>query len=136
MSKQVLDAKCPGCGTEISVNVEIPEAKETVRVVTEEDLTRVNRLNADLAESQRTVEALRDEVERWQSGENHLTAGDMLTMLQACPNCKPTLDAFLKKQRQEAVAGLTVDQVKGIAKSQKWWPPPPIELPAAHPRKA
>lgn len=134
MSKQVLDAKCPGCGEDISVNVEIPEAKETVRVVTEEDLTRVNQLNADLAESQRSVEALRDELQRWQKGENHLSARDMLNMLESCPNCRPTLEAVVNDWQRQAVASLSPSQVKEIARRQKWWPPPPIELPSAPPR--
>ena len=119
MSKQVLDAKCPGCGKEVSVNVDIPDAKETVRIVTQEDTARVDELTGDLADSRRTIEALRAEVQRWQSGENHLAAHDMLAMLETCPNCR---------QRQ-AIAGLSPDEVKSIARVQKWWPPPPIELP-------
>jgi hypothetical protein len=128
MSKQVLDARCPGCGEELSVNVEIPEAKEIVRVVTQEDSTKVNRLSTDLAESQRTVEALRDEAHRWQTGENHLRAASMLHLLTSCPNCKATLDAFVDQIRQDTVSSLSVDQVKEIARAQRWWPPPPLEL--------
>jgi len=128
MSRRVLDAKCPGCGEEISVNVEVPEAKEIVRVVTQEDSTKVNKLSTDLAESRRDVEALRDEAHRWQTGENHLRAADMLNLLTSCPNCKPTLDAFVDQIRQETVSSLSVNQVKEIARAQRWWPPPPIEL--------
>jgi hypothetical protein len=114
MSKQVLDARCPGCGEEISVNVEIPEAKEVIRVVTQEDSTKVNRL--------------RDEAHRWQTGENHLRAANMLNLLTSCPNCKATLDAFVDQIRQDTLSSLSVNQVKEIARAQRWWPPPPLEL--------
>ena len=129
MSKQVLDAKCPGCGKEVSVNVDIPDAKETVRIVTQEDTTRVDELTGDLADSRRTIEALRAEVQRWQSGENHLAAHDMLAMLETCPNCRPTLEAFVDGRQKQAIARLSPEEVKSIARVQKWWPPPPIELP-------
>ena len=129
MSKQVLDAKCPGCGKEVSVNVDIPDAKETVRIVTQQDTARVDELTGDLADSRRTIEALRAEVQRWQSGENHLAAHDMLAMLETCPNCRPTLEAFVDGRERQAIAGLSPDEVKAIARAQKWWPPPPIELP-------
>lgn len=129
MSKQVLDAKCPGCGKEVSVNVDIPDARETVRIVTQEDTARVDELTGDLADSRRTIEALRAEVQRWQSGENHLAAHDMLAMLETCPNCRPTLEAFVDGRQRQAIAGLSPDEVKSIARAQKWWPPPPIELP-------
>lgn len=129
MSKQVLEAKCPGCGKDVSVNVEIPDAKETVRIVSQEDTARVDQFMGELADSQQMVEALRAEVQRWQTGENHLAAHDMLAMLETCPNCRPTLEAFVDGRQRQAVARLSPEEVKAIARTQKWWPPPPIELP-------
>lgn len=132
MSTTKLEAKCPGCGHEVTVNADLPDAK----VVVQEDTAKLNALSRDLAESRQSLDALRGEVQRWQSGENHLTADDMLNMLQSCPNCRPTLEAFVAEQQKRAVAGLLPEQVKEIARAQKWWPPPPIELVPGLSRKA
>ena len=136
MSKQVLESKCPGCGENISVNVDVPDPTQTIKLVPQEvvrevikeDTAKVSKLTEDLDKAHQTLEALQWEVQKWQNGENHLTAADMLDLLTSCPNCKPTLDAFLGEVKKQAVEALTPDQVKHIAKAQKWWPPPPIEL--------
>ncbi len=132
MSTKKLEAKCPGCGHDVAVNVDLPDAK----VVVQEDTAKVSALTHELAESRQSLDALRGDVQRWQSGENHLTAEDMLNMLQSCPNCRPTLESFVSEQQKRAVAGLLPEQVKEIARAQKWWPPPPIELVPGLSRKA
>jgi len=133
MSLRNVETSCPGCQSKVNFDVVVPDPHVSVQLV--EDNTKIDRLTADLTESQqsleqsqRAAEALRGDLQRWQSGENHLSAQDMLNMLQGCPNCRPTLDAFIGEIRDKSLASLTVDQVKEIAKAQKWWPPPPIEI--------
>jgi hypothetical protein len=136
MSTKVVQTKCPapGCGKDISVNVEVPDA--IVKEVVREDTAKVNELSHQVIESKGALEALQGDLAKWQSGEFHLTPADMLTMLQTCPNCKPTMETFVKEQRDKSVSGLTVDQVKDLAKAHKFWPPPPIELLPGVGRKA
>ena len=133
MSLRNVETSCPGCQSKVNFDVVVPDPQISVQLV--EDNTKVDRLTAGLTESQQSLEqsqqsldALRGDLQRWQSGESHLTAQDMLNMLQSCPNCRPTLDAFVAEVRNKAVSSLTPDQVKEIAKAQKWWPPPPIEI--------
>ncbi len=131
MSLRKIDTYCPDCKKPYPVEVEVtdPPPREIVRLMPQDDSAALIKLSTDLAESQQTVEALRAEVQRWQSGENHLAAHDMLAMLETCPNCRPTLEAFVDSRRRQAIARLSPDEVKAIARVQKWWPPPPIELP-------
>lgn len=133
-----VEASCPGCQAKVDFDVELPDPR--IQVV--EDGSTIDTLATDLAEShrslqesQQSVEALRGDLQRWQNGENHLQAADMLEMLQACPNCRPALDAFVGQVRQQTLASLTPEQVKRIAKLQKWWPPPPIEIVTALSRR-
>ena len=130
MSLRNIDAYCPDCKKSHPVEVEVsePPPREIIRLVPQDDSARVNKLTENLGESEQTVEALRGEVQRWQTGENHLTAQDMLNMLQTCPNCRPTLEAFVREKQSKAIASLLPDQVKELARAQKWWPPPPIEI--------
>lgn len=138
MSFRNIDAYCPTCQKTHPVQVDVgePQVKEVVHEVVKEDTAKVNDLTHQVTESQGTIDALQGDLRKWQSGENHLQAQDMLNMLTSCPNCKPTLEAFVQKQREEAVKNLTMDQVKAIAKDQKWWPPPPIDLTPGLSRKA
>ena len=134
MSLRKIDAYCPECQKTHPIEVDVGEPP--VREIIKEDTAKVSSLSHELAESRQSLDALRSEVQRWQTGENHLTAEDMLNMLQSCPNCRPTLEAFVAEQQKRAVAGLLPEQVKEIARAQKWWPPPPIELVPGLSRKA
>ncbi len=129
MSLRKLDVVCPnpGCGKlhEVEVEVTDPPAREIVKEVVREDTARVGDLTRQLEESERSADALQAELRRWQSGENHLTARDML---QSCPNCRPVLESFVQEQQREAIARLSPDQVRQIARAQRWWPPPTIHL--------
>jgi hypothetical protein len=124
MSFRRIEADCPGCQAKVSFDVDVPDPQ--VKLI--EDSTRVNELTHEVTGSQQTIEALRRELHNWQSGENHLQARDMLHMLQSCPDCRPTLDAFIGNIRHRAVSDLNVDQVKELARRHKLWPPPTIDL--------
>ena len=132
MSLRKLDVICPnpGCGKPHEVEVEVtdPPAREIIKEVVREDAARVSDLTRQLEEAERSADALQAELRRWQSGENHLTVQDMLNMLQNCPNCRPVLESFVLEQQREAIAGLSPDQVRQIARAQRWWPPPTIHL--------
>ena len=121
-----VEADCPGCQAKVHFDVDVPDPQISVKLI--EDTTRVDTVTREANEAKSTVEATRAELLKWESGENHLQAPDMLDLLTSCPNCKPTLDAFVGEVKKQAVAALTPDQVKQIAKAQRWWPPPPIEL--------
>ncbi len=134
MSLRKVDAYCPDCQKTHPIEVEVAEPQ--VREIIKEDTARVDGLTREISESRQSLDALRGEVQRWQSGENHLQATDMLNMLQTCPNCRPALDAFVGEVRKQALANLTPDQAKEIARFHKLWPPPPIDLTPGLSRKA
>jgi len=138
MSLRRIDAYCPDCKKSHPVEVEVtePPPREIIRLVPQDDSARVNELTHEVTESQQALEALRGDLHRWQSGENHLTAQNMLDMLLTCPNCRPTLETFVKEQERLAIARLSPEQVKELGRAQKWWPPPPIELSLPLSRKA
>ena len=123
-----VEADCPGCQAKVRFDVDVPDPQISVKLV--EDPTRADRVTREANEAKSALEATRAELLKWESGENHLRAPDMLDLLTSCPNCKPTLDAFVREVQKQAVAALTPDQVKQIAKAQRWWPPPPIDLSA------
>ncbi len=127
MSLRKIDAYCPTCKVSHPVEVEVtdPPPKEIIKETIKD--------NPDL---ERSLEAVRADLEKWQSGENHLQAPDMLRTLESCPNCRPTLDAFVAEIRNSAVTGLSLDQVKDLAKQHKLWPPPTIDLTPGLSRKA
>ena len=122
-----VEASCPGCQAKVKFDVEVPDPQVSVKVI--EDTSRVNALTQERDDFRAELEATAHELHRWQNGQRHLQASDILDLLLTCPTCRATLDAFAGRIRQEAISGLTADQVKQIAKSQQWWPPPPIELP-------
>ena len=134
MSLRKIDAYCPDCQKTHPIEIDVGEP--TVREIVKEDTAKVNALSRELTESHESVEALKGDLQRWQSGENHLQATDMLNMLQTCPNCRPTLDAFMGEIRKQALGNLTPDQAKEIARSHKLWPPPTIDLTPGLSRKA
>ena len=135
-----VEASCPGCQAKVRFDVEVPDPHISVKLI--EDTSRVDALakerdaltqDRDKLSNERDTfkgqsEATRDQLRKWETGENHLQAPDMLNLLLSCPNCRPTLEAFAQKQRQEAVAALTPDQVKELARKFKFWPPPTIDL--------
>jgi len=124
MSLRKIEAHCPGCQAAVNFDVVVPDPQ--VQLI--EDTEQMNAITSERDEFKRQAENANRELQRWQTGESHLLAGDMLSLLQSCPNCRPALDSFVTEVHNKAVSGLTVDQVKGIAKAQKWWPPPPIDL--------
>ena len=84
-------------------------------------------LTGSQAEAQRwqqEAEAKGTELERWQTMEQHAPVPAMLDHLASCPNCQPQLQSFLDRY----VNTLPPDRLKGIARQQKWWPPPSIDL--------
>jgi hypothetical protein len=97
------------------------------------DLARqVGELTASLAGAQREAERWqaeaqgnRTELEAWQTMEKHAPVPQILEHLSSCPNCQPELQGFLDR----FVITLPPNRVKELARQQKWWPPPPIELP-------
>ena len=93
---------------------------------------QVGELTASLAGAQREAERWqaeaqgnRTELEAWQTMEKHAPVPQVLDHLASCPNCQPQLQSFLDRY----VNTLPPDKVKELARQQRWWPPPPLELP-------
>ena len=94
---------------------------------------QVGDLTGSLTGAQREAERWRaeaqstqTELEAWQTMEKHAPVPQILDHLASCPNCQPQLQVFLDRY----VNTLSPDRVKELARQQKWWPPPPIELPS------
>ena len=92
----------------------------------------VGDLTASLTGAQREAqrwqgeaESLGAELEKWHALEKHAPVPQILDHLASCPNCQPQLQSFLDRY----VNTLPPGKVKEIARQQKWWPPPPLELP-------
>ncbi len=81
-------------------------------------------LREALTESQAEARAAQGELEDWRTMKKHAPVAEFLEHASSCPGCKPEIDAYLER----AIAGLPVERVKELARAQKWWPPPPIEL--------
>ena len=124
MSKQVVEAKCPGCKEVVSVNVDVPDPAVQIK----EDTTKVDALTRELSTLKGDAEAQARELEDWQSMSKHRPVGEILQHLADCPNCRPQLDEYVAGIRKKAIAEVTPEQAKEIARSHKLWPPPTIDL--------
>jgi hypothetical protein len=114
-----------------------PDApKETPSAESSQEVTslarQVGELTASLNGAQREAKRWQEEasakgtdLQAWQTMEKHAPVPDILEHLASCPNCAPQLQSFLDRY----VNTLPPDRVKEVARQQKWWPPPPIELP-------
>lgn len=84
-------------------------------------------LGSALQEVQRwQAEAKRanDELEQWKTMVRHAPVPEILDHLAYCRRCRPEFEMFLA----EYVDALPAEKTRELARKQKWWPPPPIEI--------
>ena len=134
MSLGRVEADCPGCEGRISFDVNVPDPQISVI----EDTTIIEALTKerDTLSKEREVlynerdtlmrraEATAEELAAWQTMERHAPVPQILEHLGRCPNCRPQLESFLDRYVKTQPA----ERVKELARQQKWWPPPPLEI--------
>ncbi len=119
MSSRKFDAYCPTCKATHPVEVEVTDPPPQ-QIITQ-DTQRIQALQTEISEAH-------EELAAWQSMSKHRPVSEIMQHLAECPNCRPHLDEFVAGVGKKAIASLTPEQAKEIAKTHKLWPPPTVDL--------
>ena len=128
MAKKKIEAVCPSCEAEYSIEVDLPTPEVIAApAVDPEKIKEEVRAKVMATIDAEKANKVHEELEEWRSGVKHHDF-DPENVL-GCPNCGPKMRRYVSNQVNDAVNKLSRDRVRELARNYGDWPHPTIEIP-------